>query len=207
MMNQSVQMPQEQGARSGVSAVISMARLSLVFIVLCGILYPLACTGLLQALVPERANGSLIRDSSGAVIGSELIGQPFDDPRYFHGRISSIGYQAEASGSNNYAPSNPELLARMKASVRDWERSNPVVPADQLPIDLVTNSASGLDPHITPEAARVQIPRISGLTGIAPAELEKLVGEHTEGRDLGLFGELRVNVLALNLDLRALLNR
>ncbi|PZM62297.1 potassium-transporting ATPase subunit KdpC [Paenibacillus dendritiformis] len=204
MMNHSVEAP---AARSGVAAVISMARLSLVFIVLCGILYPLACTGLLQALVPERANGSLIRDSSGAVIGSELIGQPFDDPRYFHGRISSIGYQSEASGSSNYAPSNPELLARMKASVRDWERSNPAVPAERLPIDLVTNSASGLDPHITPEAARVQIPRISGLTGIAPAELEKLVGEHTEGRDLGLFGEPRVNVLALNLDLRALLNR
>lgn len=204
MMNHSVEAP---AARSGVASVISMARLSLVFIVLCGILYPLACTGLLQALVPERANGSLIRDSSGAVIGSELIGQPFDDPRYFHGRISSIGYQSEASGSNNYAPSNPELLERMKASVRDWERSNPAVPAERLPIDLVTNSASGLDPHITPEAARVQIPRISGLTGIAPAELEKLVGEHTEGRDLGLFGEPRVNVLALNLDLRALLTR
>ncbi|MGG4393931.1 potassium-transporting ATPase subunit KdpC [Paenibacillus thiaminolyticus] len=207
MMNHSMQAPQEQDARSGVSAVLSMARLSLVFIVLCGILYPLACTGLLQALVPERANGSLIRDSSGAVIGSELIGQSFDDPRYFHGRISSIGYQAEASGSNNYAPSNPELLERMKASVRDWERSNPAVPAAQLPIDLVTNSASGLDPHITPEAARVQIPRISSLTGIAQAELEQLVSEHTEGRDLGLFGDPRVNVLALNLDLRALLNR
>ncbi|WP_164776248.1 potassium-transporting ATPase subunit KdpC [Paenibacillus thiaminolyticus] len=206
-MNHSVQAPQEQDARSGVSAVLSIARLSLVFIVLCGILYPLACTGLLQALVPERANGSLIRDSSGAVIGSELIGQPYDDPRYFHGRISSIAYQAEASGSNNYAPSNPELLERMKASVRDWERGNPADPAAQLPIDLVTNSASGLDPHITPETARVQIPRISGLTGIAPAELEKLVGEHTEGRDLGLFGEPRVNVLALNLDLRALLDR
>ncbi|MDU5143781.1 MAG: potassium-transporting ATPase subunit KdpC [Paenibacillus dendritiformis] len=207
MMNHSVQATQEQGARSGAAAVISMARLSVVFIVLCGIVYPLACTGLLQALVPERANGSLIRDGSGAVIGSQLIGQPIDDPRYFHGRVSSIGYQAEASGSNNYAPSNPELLERMKASVRDWERSNPAVPAAQLPIDLVTNSASGLDPHITPEAARVQIPRISGLTGIAQAELEKLVGEHTEGRDLGLFGEPRVNVLALNLDLRALLNR
>ena len=207
MMNHSVQAPQGQDARSGVSAVLGMARLSLVFIALCGILYPLACTGLLQALVPERANGSLVRDSSGAVVGSELIGQPFGDPRYFHGRISSIGYQAEASGSNNYAPSNPELLERMKASVRDWERGNPAVPAAPLPIDLVTNSASGLDPHISPEAARVQIPRISGLTGIAPAELEKLVGEHTEGRDLGLFGEPRVNVLALNLDLRALLNR
>ncbi|XGA14597.1 potassium-transporting ATPase subunit KdpC [Paenibacillus thiaminolyticus] len=206
-MNHSIQATQEPDARSGVSAIISLARLSLVFIVLCGILYPLACTGLLQVLVPERANGSLIRDSSGAVIGSELIGQPFDDLRYFHGRISSIGYQAEASGSKNYAPSNPELLERMKASVRDWEHSNPAVPAARLPIDLVTNSASGLDPHITPEAARVQIPRISSLTGIGQAELEKLVSEHTEGRDLGLFGEPRVNVLALNLDLRALLNR
>lgn len=204
MMNNSVQTP---GAGTGLSAIFSMARISIVFIVLCGIVYPLACTGLLQVLMPDRANGSLIRDSSGAVIGSELIGQPFDDPHYFHGRISSIGYQAEASGSNNYAPSNPELLARMKVSVRDWQRSNPAVPADRLPIDLITNSGSGLDPHITPESARVQIPRISGLTGIAPAELEKLIGKHTEGRDLGIFGEPRVNVLALNLDLQALLSQ
>ncbi|SDJ44219.1 potassium-transporting ATPase subunit KdpC [Paenibacillus naphthalenovorans] len=182
-------------------------RISMVFIVLCGLLYPLASTGIAQLLMPERANGSLIKDSGGQVIGSELIGQSFTDPKYFHGRVSSINYDAGASGSNNYAPSNPDLIERTKASIEEWEKNNPDVPVSEVPLSLITNSGSGLDPHITPESAKVQIPRISSLTGIPASELEDLVDEHTEGRDLGLFGEPRVNVLKLNLALQPLLNQ
>jgi K+-transporting ATPase ATPase C chain len=176
-------------------------RVSLVFLVLCGIIYPLVSTGLAQLLMPGKANGSLIENSEGEVIGSELIGQSFTDPKYFHGRVSSIEYKAEASGSNNYAPSNPDMLERTKESIEAWKKNNPDVPVSELPIDLITNSGSGLDPHITPQSAMVQIPRISKLTGLSTAALEQLVLEQTEGRSLGVFGEPRVNVLKLNLAL------
>lgn len=180
-------------------------RASLVFIVLCGILYPLVTTGAAQLLMPEQANGSLVKDSEGKVVGSALIGQNFTDPKYFQGRVSSIEYNGAGSGSNNYAPSNPDLMKRTKASIEDWKLNNPDVPVGELPIDLITNSGSGLDPHITPQSAKVQIPRISKLTGVSEGELIKLVKEHTENRDLGVFGEPRVNVLKLNLALRELL--
>ncbi|WP_239616253.1 potassium-transporting ATPase subunit KdpC [Cohnella mopanensis] len=190
---------------TGVSYFIVALRASIVFIILCGIIYPLATTGIAQAIMPHNANGSLIKDSSGNVIGSELIGQSFADPKYFQGRVSSIDYNAAGSGSNNYAPSNPDMLQRTQDSIDAWKKNNPDVPVSKLPIALITNSGSGLDPHITPESAEVQIPRISNLTGVAVAELEKLVLKHTEGRDLGLFGEPRINVLKLNLDLQALI--
>lgn len=182
-------------------------RMSLVFIVLCGIIYPLVCTGVAQAFMPWRANGSMIQNSQGVTVGSELIGQKFSDPKYFQGRVSSIDYKAEASGSNNYAPSNPDLLKRTEQSIEAWKQNNPDVPVSRLPIDLITNSGSGLDPHITPQAALVQVPRISKLTGLPAAQLEQLVAAHSEGRDLGLFGEPRVNVLELNLALEPLLKR
>lgn len=182
-------------------------RAGIVFVVLCGILYPLACTGLAQLLMPGNANGSLIKDAAGNTVGSELIGQSFADPKYFHGRVSSIDYKAEASGSNNYAPSNPDMLKRVEESIAAWKASNPDVPVDRLPIALVTNSGSGLDPHITPASAEVQIPRISKLTGVSEGELQALVDKHTESRDLGVFGEPRVNVLKLNIDLQTLLRK
>jgi len=193
------------GIAAGASYVGIALRMSLAFILLCGIIYPLACTGLAQLLVPHQANGSLIENDAGQVVGSELIGQPFTDPKFFRGRVSSIEYNAAASGSNNYAPSNPALLDRMRASIEQWKTDNPEVPISRLPIALVTNSGSGLDPHITPESAEVQVPRISKLTGIAPDVLRKLIVKHTDGRDLGVFGEPRVNVLLLNLDLHSLL--
>lgn len=177
-------------------------RAGVLFIIICGAIYPLVSTGLAQMLFPHQANGSLVQDREGNIVGSELIGQAFAEPGYFHGRVSSIGYQAEMSGSNNYAPSNPGLAARIQASIDDWQTNNPDVPVDRVPIALVTNSGSGLDPHITPQSALVQVPRISKYTGIAEADLERLVGTYTEERDLGLFGERRVNVLKLNLALR-----
>ncbi|PWW04803.1 K+-transporting ATPase ATPase C chain [Paenibacillus cellulosilyticus] len=182
-------------------------RASIVFIVLCGILYPLACTGLAQLFMPSQANGSLVHNAEGEVIGSALIGQQYDNPAYFQGRVSSIDYNGAGSGSNNYGPSNPELLQRTKDSIEAWKTANPDVPVSELPIALVTNSGSGLDPHITPASAEVQIPRISKLTGLSQQQLHELVEEQTEGRDLGLFGEPRVNVLELNLKLQAMMTQ
>lgn len=184
------------------SSIRTAIRASFVFIVLCGILYPLVCTGVAQVLMPGRANGSMLQNSKGDIVGSELIGQKFTDPRFFQGRVSSIDYKAEASGTNNYAPSNPDMLKRTQESVEEWKKNNPDVPINKLPIDLITNSGSGLDPHISPASAKAQVPRISKLTGLSQAELDKLVDANTEGRDLGLFGEPRVNVLKLNLALQ-----
>ncbi|WP_201002714.1 potassium-transporting ATPase subunit KdpC [Paenibacillus glycanilyticus] len=179
-------------------------RASIAFILLCGIIYPLVSTGLAQLLFPHQANGSMIKDSNGRIIGSSLIGQSFTDPAYFQGRVSSIDYKAEASGSNNYAPSNPDMLQRTKDSIAAWQAANPDVPVSQLPLALITNSGSGLDPHITPASAEVQIPRISKLTGLSADTLKELVKKHTDGRDLGVFGDPRVNVLELNIELSQL---
>ncbi|MBU5347742.1 potassium-transporting ATPase subunit KdpC [Paenibacillus lautus] len=199
--------PAPHAVADAARASLGMAlRTSLVFIVLCGVLYPLITTGAAQLLMPKQAGGSLVTDSGGKVVGSELIGQNFTEPQYFHGRVSSIEYNGAGSGSNNYAPSNPDLIDRTKASIEAWKENNPDVPVSKVPMDLVTNSASGLDPHISPQAANIQIPRISKLTGITEAELNQLVEEHTEGRDLGVFGEPRVNVLKLNLALAELLD-
>ncbi|WP_410769014.1 potassium-transporting ATPase subunit KdpC [Fontibacillus sp. BL9] len=183
---------------------LSVVRLSAVLIILCGIVYPLASTALAQVFMPSQANGSLLKNGEGKVVGSELIGQNFSNPAMFHGRVSSIEYKAEASGSNNYGPSNLDMLQRTSDFIARWKRDNPEVPVNELPIDLVTNSGSGLDPHISPASALVQVPRISGLTGISADTLRDLVKEHTEGRDLGLFGEERVNVLKLNMALMEL---
>jgi K+-transporting ATPase ATPase C chain len=191
---------------AGISLGVAI-RSGLVFIVLCGILYPLFCTGLAQGLMPGKANGSLITNSKGEIVGSELIGQNFTDPKYFHGRVSSIEYKAEASGTNNYAPSNPDMLKRTEESIAAWKTNNPDVPVSKLPIDLITNSGSGLDPHITPQSASVQVPRISKLTGIPADQLNKLIDYNTEGRSLGVFGEPRVNVLKLNIALDGVLKK
>ncbi|MFD2169836.1 potassium-transporting ATPase subunit KdpC [Tumebacillus lipolyticus] len=180
----------------------TIIRLSLLLMLVCGLLYPLALTGVAQVVSPEQANGSLIYDQQGEVIGSELIGQSFADPSFFQSRVSSINYDGAGSGSNNYAPSNPELKMRVQESIAAWQATNPDVPIADLPSDLLTNSGSGLDPHITPAAAEAQIPRISKRTGVPEIELRQLVEQHTEGRELGLFGSPRVNVLKLNLDLQ-----
>ncbi|MFK4300182.1 K+-transporting ATPase ATPase C chain [Paenibacillus sp. RC254] len=178
-------------------------RTSVLMILLCGLAYPLVSTGVAQVLFPQQANGSMLRNAEGQVVGSELIGQSFANPAFFQGRVSSIDYNGAGSGSSNYAPSNPALIQRVKDSIADWQKNNPDVPISQVPVDLITNSGSGLDPHISPQAAQVQIPRISGLTGIAQDKLKALVQEQTEGRSAGVFGEPRVNVLKLNLALEA----
>ncbi|MBR2568476.1 MAG: potassium-transporting ATPase subunit KdpC [Paenibacillus sp.] len=177
-------------------------RVSIVFMLLCGVLYNLAVTGVSQAVMPFQANGSLIKNEQGELVGSKLIGQAFTDPGYFHGRISSIEYNGAGSGSPNYAPSNPDMLSRVKESMEQWKAENPQVPVEEVPMDLLANSGSGLDPHISPESARVQIPRIEKETGIAASELSHMIERHTEGREFGVVGEPRVNVLELNLELQ-----
>ncbi|PDZ45989.1 K(+)-transporting ATPase subunit C [Bacillus wiedmannii] len=182
-----------------------IVRITFTFIVLCGLVYPLIVTGIAQAVMKDNADGSLIYNDKNEVIGSKLIGQNFTDPRYFHGRVSSIEYKAEASGSNNYAPSNPDLEKRVEKSIEELKKQNPTVPVTEVPIDLVTNSGSGLDPDISPKAASVQVERISKITKIPKETLGQLIKDQTEGAALGLFGENRVNVLKLNLELQKLL--
>ncbi|MEK4889294.1 K(+)-transporting ATPase subunit C [Bacillus sp. FSL M7-0996] len=187
------------------SILSPIIRITFTFLVLCGLVYPLIVTGIAQAVMKDNADGSLIYNDKDEVVGSKLIGQNFTDPRYFHGRVSSIEYKAEASGSNNYAPSNPDLAKRVEKSIDDWKKQNRAIPVTEVPIDLVTNSGSGLDPDISPKAASVQVDRISKLTNIPKKKLDQLIKDQTEGAALGLFGEDRVNVLKLNLELQKLM--
>lgn len=168
--------------------------------------YQLVVTGIAQAVMPDRADGSLIYNDKHEVIGSKWIGQNFTSPGYFHGRISSIEYNAVSSGTPNYAPSNPDMIERTKASIEAWKTENPGIPVSELPVDLITNSGSGLDPHISVEAAQVQIPRISKSTGISEEQLKELVAKHTQERELGVLGERVVNVLLLNIDVQKTVN-
>lgn len=164
--------------------------------VITGIVYPLAITGVAQALFPHQAMGSLIREGE-TVVGSELIGQAFDDPRYFWSRPSAVNYNGAASGGSNLGPTNPALVEAIAARVEKLRTADP--ENDQpIPVDLVTTSASGLDPHISPAAARYQISRVAKARQLDSSTLEKLVAEHTEGRTFGVLGEPRVNVLMLN---------
>lgn len=181
--------------------IATIVRTTLVTLILCGLLYPAVVTAISQATMADKANGSLIYDKNNKVIGSELIGQSFTSPKYFHGRVSSIEYQSAASGSNNYAPSNPDLQARVIESIAQLKKDNPTISNNDIPVELLTNSGSGLDPHITPESAYLQVGRVANATGLSKVTLKKLVESHTEG---GTFGEKRVNVLELNLDLKNL---
>lgn len=178
-------------------------------ILVTGLAYPLAITGLAQILFPRQANGSLI-EREGVTVGSELIGQAFDAPQYFWSRPSSTApfpYNAAASSGSNWGPSSPALQEAVQQRVTALQAANAaarVADHGAIPIDLVTASASGLDPHISPAAAAYQVARVAAVRGLNQAQVRELVTEHTEGRVGGLLGEPRVNVLKLNLALDAL---
>jgi K+-transporting ATPase ATPase C chain len=175
-------------------------RFTLITLILTGVLYPLAVTGLAQAMFLARANGSLVHDDKGAVIGSELIAQPFSAPAYFWPRPSAAGdkgYDATASGGSNLAVTSKKLRERVAGDVARLQAADPAANAP-VPDDLVTASASGIDPHISPAGARWQAARVAQARGVAVARVSQLVDALVEGRDLGLLGEPRVNVLLLN---------
>ena len=178
--------------------VISLL-MTVVTTILLGIVYPLLVTGIAQVLFPKKANGQLI-EANGKVIGSRIIGQGFTSPGYFHSRLSSAGngYDPLNTNGSQLGPTNQKLIDRVKGDVATAQGENPGTP---IPIDMVTASASGLDPEITPASAAFQLPRVAKARGVSEEQLRQLVATHTEDRELGVLGEPRVNVLELNLDL------
>lgn len=196
---------------------IQALSVGLVFVVICGFAYPMLVLGIGQLAFHKQANGSMI-EVDGKVVGSELIGQDFRDNRFFHGRVSAVNYNTFAadtpsanmvpgSGSANYAVSNKDLEKRIKTDVDTFIKDNPDVSEKDLPADLFTSSFSGLDPDITPSSAEVQVGRIVKATGISEDKIEQIIRDNTAARDLGLFGEKRVNVLKANLAIYQLLKK
>jgi potassium-transporting ATPase KdpC subunit len=185
-------------------AVIVLALLTLI----TGVIYPLVVTAIAQVALPAQANGSLIV-KDGKAIGSELIGQSFDDPKYFWGRLSATApfpYNAASSSGSNLGPTNPALIDEVQGRIDTLKAADPSNTQPN-PVDLVTSSGSGLDPHISPAAAEYQVARVARARGLDEAVVRQLVAQHTQGRDLGVLGEPRVNVLDLNLALDATASR
>jgi K+-transporting ATPase ATPase C chain len=180
---------------------------SLTLMFICGFAFPTVMTGVGQLFFNNKANGSMIT-VNGREVGSELIGQNFTDARYFRGRISAVNYNTYkegeevslSSGSANLAPSNKVLAERIQKDIDAFLKANPEVKKEEVPADFLTSSGSGLDPHISVEAAKIQIPAISKATGIDKSDLEQMVKSNTEERQLGVFGNRRVNVLKLNIE-------
>ncbi len=185
--------------------LVPSLRAAVVTVMLTGLAYPLAMTGLAQLLFPRRAGGSLVTDQNGKVVGSELLAQGFSSPAYFHPRPSAAGekgYDPLASGGSNLGPTSKALRDQAAARLEALARENPEASGPP-PVELVTASASGLDPHLSPAGALWQVPRVARARGILPARVRAVVEELTQGRDLGILGEPRVNVLDLNLALDA----
>ena len=181
--------------------LFSAILITIVTTVLLGIVYPLVVTGLAQIIFPHQANGSLIKNERGEIVGSELIGQPFASPGYFYSRPSAAGaagYDAGASSGSNLGPTNEKLIARIRADVEKFQAENPGKP---IPVDLVTTSGSGLDPHISPANSEFQLPRVARARGLSETQVREIVRKYTEDRQFGLLGEPRVNVLLVNLEL------
>jgi len=179
--------------------LITAILMTIVTTILLGVLYPFAITVISQFMFPDRANGQLVR-RDGKIVGSRIIGQAFSSPGYFHSRPSNAGngYDATNSAGTNLGPTNQKLIDRMRQDAASLQAENPGKP---IPVDLVTTSASGLDPDISPAAAEFQVPRVARERGMTEEQVRSLLAKHTTGRQLGFLGEPRVNVLELNLDL------
>jgi len=187
--------------------LIPAFRATLVTLLVTGVAYPLLCTGLAQVLFPSRANGSLLHDDAGRAVGSSLIGQGFAAPGYFQPRPSAAGdkgFDANNSSGSNLGPTSKKLRDRVTADVARLKAANPDA-SGEVPAELVTTSASGLDPHLSPEAVRWQLLRVAHSRGVSPERIAPLIEDQLEGRDFGFLGEPRVNVLLLNLALDRLL--
>ena len=179
--------------------IITAALYTIVTTIIFGLIYPFVVTGIAQVIFKDKANGQLIT-RNGQAVGSRIIAQPFTSPKYFHPRPSAAGngYDAANSGGTNFAPTNQKLIDRIQADAKTLHEEN---PAQLVPVDLLTTSASGLDPEISPAAADFQVPRIARERSLPESTIRDLVQKHTDQRDLGLLGEARVNVLELNLAL------
>lgn len=192
---------------------------TLILLLLCGFVFPVLLSGISTVIFPSQAKGSLVY-ADGQAVGAANVGQDFTEPYFMKGRPSAYNYNTYyedeqgnqyyndgsefaglSSGSNNYAPSNPALTERVEADIEAFLEANPDVKREDIPADLMTASGSGLDPHITPESARIQIPALAAASGLSEEELEQIVADHTEGKLLGIFGEETVNVLGVNLDI------
>lgn len=186
--------------------VIASIRMALVTLVLLGLVYPLIVTGIAQAAFPAQANGSLVISATGTTVGSSLIGQRFTDAKYFHGRPSAAGadgYDAAASGASNLGPTSKALMDRVRCDVAIAVADDPGLSAGAIPVDMVTASGSGLDPDITVANAYAQLPRVARTRGLAVATIRGIVDARVVGRQFGVLGEPRVNVLLLNMMLDA----
>ena len=192
---------------------------TLLLLLLCGFVFPVLLSGISAVIFPSQANGSLVY-ADGQAVGAANVGQDFTEPYFMKGRPSAYHYNTYyedeqgnqyyndgsefaglSSGSNNYAPSNPALTERVEDDIKAFLEANPDVKREDIPADLMTASGSGLDPHITPESARIQIPALAAASGLSEEQLEQIVADHTEGKLLGIFGEETVNVLGVNLDI------
>jgi K+-transporting ATPase ATPase C chain len=185
------------------SQIVIALRATLATLLLTGIVYPLVMTGIAQAIFPSKADGSLVHDDKGTVVGSELIGQSFTWPAYLQPRPSAAGqngYDATSSSGSNFGPTSKKLRDRVQGDIDRLRKDNPDAPLP-IPADLLTASASGLDPDLSPEGALWQVARIAKARGVAPDRVRQVVESRVQGRDLGVFGEPRVNVLAVNLAL------
>lgn len=204
-------------------SVISSARqviiVTLILLIICGLGFPLLLTGISSLIFPKQAEGNLVK-ADGVVVGSEFVGQDFTEDYFMKCRPSAYNYNTYyedengnqyyndgsecgglSSGSNNYAPSNPKLAKRVEKDIEEFLEANPGIKREDIPTDLLTASGSGLDPHISPASAEIQIPAISQASGISEEELKKIVEDNTEGKLLGIFGEETVNVLGVNLEI------